>query len=776
MLGALPALGTLCLTAVVGFLPTSAAASPTPTDDLGRLCAQAADLTQAGKPADALALIEKIRGQVRTPVVAATTACEQERLAAIRAAAQPAPPAPPQNPAERAGANWDRFQAEWIKPLLGAGPALLGVVAFFLLLGRLLVFVPRMPFVKMRPGWRAGLLFGGLGLILLGSAGTVLAVGAAAAAAGLTRAVWGLVVLEWAFAALCGAVAFALYLSSRLRVSLDVRGPDGKSNGADTEHIAALLHEFGAAPPRGVETTVGTDVDDLGDTAVALTFSNKFLAAVQKVVTSIFGVTPWRVAASPAGENALTIAITRNGWTVAAANIDRTILGLAGEQAAADGKATASKAGPTAQAELHKMAAAFVLATLARNHHGFEGLCGATDWRSLGLHCIATTGSGIAAEQETKLLGAALDYDAGNLPAEVALQHSLLRESTDAEALRNYADWLWRRATAVRRDIGRGAKSAAGYLALLYRVELTFVNVALNLPVKPSKSDDEWRRLARDIAGNMVQELAPTERLQIPGPWAHAMRLYAALAYKDLSPSLSEQAAPHSELCQQALDSVAPQTAYNAACSIARNKGVAAEPEIARRLKLAFADPRLKAWARKDPELAELRKKEEFLKFLGIEPRQDFWKLEAFEPYEKQLPKAGIARPRDLYAHEVGQSDISAYLQVNPLVIKRLARLATLVRRAEAVPAHGEAGPVQKFRVEVIGALIQAGIESPADIEPGWLNEEAVETAAAGQQDSFIAKLQKSIEQRVLIAPDARHLTEWLRQLKDTPPEDPSTV
>ena len=395
-------------------------------------------------------------------------------------------------------------------------------------------------------------------------------------------------------------------------MSLDVRGSDGKSNVADTGHVAALLHELGTAPPKGVEITVGTDVNDLGDTAVALTSSNKFLATAQKVLTSILGVTPWRVTASPVGDDALTVAITRNGWTVDAANIDRRVFGLARAQAgAAEGKATASKAGSNAQAELHKMAAAFVLTTLALKHHGFEGLCGATDWRSLGLHCIATTDSGIAEEQKRKLLGAALDYDAGNMPAEAALQHSLFRENTKEETLRTYAKWLLGRATGIRQDIKRGAKSAAGYMPLLYRIELTLLNVVLNLPAQDPELAP-WRKLARDIAGNMVQELAPSERLHVPGPWAHAMRLYAALAYEDLSPSRIGKAAPHSELYVQALASVAPRTAYNAACSIARNKGPFAEANVIQRLEYAFADSEFKAWARKDPELAELRQQETF--------------------------------------------------------------------------------------------------------------------------------------------------------------------
>lgn len=780
VLGVLLAVGILWLTVLIESLPASAGPHmavaaqatpgqvptprPTPTDDLGRLCAQAADLTQAGKPADALALIEKVRSQVRSPTVAATTACEQERLAAVLKAQQPAPPAPPQNPAERAGVGWDRFNAEWIKPLLGAGPALLALVASFLLAGRLLVFVPKMPFVKMHPAWRAGLLFGGVGLILVGSVCMVLAAGAAATAAGLIRVVWALIAFEGAFVALCGAVAFAFYLSSRLRVSLDVRGSDGKSNGADTAHVAALLHEFGAAPPRGVEVTVGTDVDDLGDTAVALAFSNKFLAAVQKAVTSIFGVTPWRVAASPVGEDALTVAITRNGWTVSAVTIDRKVLRLAGEPAgAAEGKATAPKAGSNAQAELHKMAAAFILTTLARKHHGFDGLCGATDWRSLGLHCIATTDSGMAEDQKRKLLGAALDYDAGNMPAEVALQHSLFREDTNEKTLRIYAEWLLGRATGIRADIRRGTKSEAGYKPLLYRIELTLLNVVLNLPTQDPELDP-WRRLARDIARNMVLELAPAESLHVPAPWAHAMRLYAALAYEDLDPGATEDAPSRSELYDEALASVAPRTAYNAACSMARRGGATAEAQVTMRLKYAFTDPRLRAWARSDPELAKLRRRESFLNVLGVRPRQDFWKLEAFEPYEKQLREAGIARPSDLYAHEVGQSDISAYLQVNPLVVKRLARLATFVRRAEAVPPGDATKPAQKFRVEVIGALLQDGIEDPEGIP---------NAGTTSVDDSFVEGLRKAIKERVLTAPDAAPLKEWLRQLKETPAEEP---
>jgi hypothetical protein len=94
------------------------------------------------------------------------------------------------------------------------------------------------------------------------------------------------------------------------------------------------------------------------------------------------------------------------------------------------------------------------------------------------------------------------------------------------------------------------------------------------------------------------------------------------------------------------------------------------------------------------------------------------------------------------------------------LVIKRLARLAAFVRRAEAVPFSEATKPMQKFRVEVIGALLQYGIEGPEDIPL---------TGQPGIDDTFVERLRKTIKERVLTAPDVPALKEWLRQLKVTP-------
>ncbi|UKA55440.1 hypothetical protein LFT45_05825 [Arthrobacter sp. FW305-BF8] len=805
---ALLALAALCLAAVIGFLPASAAASPTPTNDLGRLCAQAAGLTRDGKPADALALIEKIRGQVRSPALAATTACEDERLAAVLKAQQPTPPGPQQNFAERAGAAWDQFVKSWLTPLANAGLGLLGLVAAFLVVGRLLVLLPRIAGVRKRPSDRALLALAGLAFILFGCSLIVLApVWNSGQAAQIFVQMAGGVLL-----ALVGSLVLATYLSSRLRISLDVRDTKGETSKVDVSQIGALLHELGADAPRGLEIPAGADVTALAEDAMPLSFTNKVLAAVQKVLVSTFGVTPWRVVVSSSNEDSMTVSMARNGASVGAVTIDRNELHLADGQSeisGPDGKAaTPTKTNSAAELELHKMAAAYILVMLARKHYGFDGLCGATDWRSLGLHYIATTDTTMADERQKKLLGAAVDRDAGNMLAEVTLQHKLCRGSTDEETTKTYAEWLSGMATRIRSDIQRGAISAVGYRPLQYRLEGTFLSMVLNLPAAEPKYA-RLRRRARQVAASMVQELEPAKRLLVPGLMAHKMRLEAALAYHDLygagiglapedlavagaaseaearakaeiaagakawaTISSSEQgkSAPiFVDLYNEALASVAPTTAYQAACSMARNQGEAAVVEVMRRLGYAFTDRDLKAWARSDPELAELRKSEDFLHFLGVMPRQDFWKLEAFEPYEKQLRGAGIAKPGDLYQQETGQSDVSAYLQVSPLVLKRLCKLAALVRRAEDVPGSGDAWHIYPFRVEVVGSLVQAGVEAPEDIEDGWINDSDAGSGGPGDPSGFVKGLRDSIRERILLEPDAGQLKEWLRQLKKTP-------
>lgn len=771
----------LSLAPVLASAPSAAAldslTTVPPTQSLRSACDLASTLTGKSRPADALALIQKIRGEVPPQAATVSSACESERLAALIKAQDLADAAASNsNAAQNVGSDWDKFISGWVAPLAEAGLVLLGLLAFFLLLARLFVFIPTMPWgmygVAER---RRKLLMGGL-LIAIGSLGIVFV--ASRLANGLALGFGMLAGVASVVVGVVGALLLAIYLSSRLRVSLEVRSSDESGSKADAARIGGYLYELGSTPPRGVEIPEGSDASALSDGVLTVGFTNKVLAAIQKLVVSVVGVTPWRIVISFSKEHSPTVAITRNGWSVAATNIDRGALGLTGDQTEDD---SSGANGATAVSESGKLAAAFIIVTLASKHHGFEGLCGATDWRSLGLHFIATTDTQLHDGRDKVLLGKSIDLDPKNLLAEVAFQNRMFRQSVDPATSEKYAFWLKRKAIEIARDIEKGSKSALGYTFLLYRIRMTYLSVVLNLP--RTADYDAMRLHAAGVAAGLLNDLKPNGLM--PEPLAHSMRLRAVLAYHDLCGPTAWAAAkapsdgvvsPLDTWHKEALDSIAPSTAYDAACSIARNGGEANEPEIRDRLSYAFTDPTLKAWARIDPELRDLRADKDFLQFLSIRPRQDFWELQVFAAYKNLLRAAGVSSPGQLPYAPVATPDIRLYLNVSPLVFARLVRLARMVHRADDLTYEGSSWRIYPFRVEVVDALIQEGIETPEKIHDLWIAESTPEDAGPHNPSGFIAQLRKRIESNTLIAPEPGPLKTWLRQLKATPAATPSDV
>ena len=90
------------------------------------------------------------------------------------------------------------------------------------------------------------------------------------------------------------------------------------------------------------------------------------------------------------------------------------------------------------------VAAAAVLTAIAPHDKDFESLFDVTDWRSLGLHYVATTDypRDLDEDARERALASALHYDSRNLPARVALQASLYRYSDAWYRLDEYIDWL----------------------------------------------------------------------------------------------------------------------------------------------------------------------------------------------------------------------------------------------------------------------------------------------------------------------------------------------
>ena len=625
---------------------STAPTASTTAEALRFSCAAAQQLTDAGHPQLALDLIEKIRGPVPPQATTAAKECELERLNATTRLGtdQRAPAGGAATEEEPAAAvtyqkTWDGFVKSWVTPLQNPLLSWLGLVLALFVLARLFVSWPRMPFAGFP--WKTNsiqlgrlFLFVGLVLILFSPVVMVHLLSTMSAAKNVPSGTADLLLLT-VLAGVAGSFALCLWMASRLRVSVEARDGDGKVNEPSTNRIVALLGELGGTGPRGLEIPRGTDVTALSDSLTSTSFTNKVLAGMQKIIQLIAGVVPWRVVVTENASKELAVVITRNGWAAGAVTITgknsdlfpaapSADHGSAAVPKKADDADSASKPAKaeTAVPDLQKLAAAFVLGTIAPHHQGFEGLCGATDWRSIGLHFIATTDVPASVAVPRLLLGRALDLDPQNLLAELALQNYLHRQATAASELDAYAEWLWRK----HMELGAPPDAAGGgveklkraeHASPLLRLRYSYLCVVLNSMAARNdySASDDHRQVAHRLIGMLTQP--PPEC----GALANRLRQKAALVCGDLGYS----ATPDSWVAQ-ALVSPAPSTAYSAACHYARASraadGPASDVKVQQsmdRLAYAFVDPRLKAWALKDPEFEHLRQSHErFSEFVGV--------------------------------------------------------------------------------------------------------------------------------------------------------------
>lgn len=193
----------------------------------------------------------------------------------------------------------------------------------------------------------------------------------------------------------------------------------------------------------------------------------------------------------------------------------------------------ATKKDGKADFDLHRLAAAVVLIELSRHYTGFEGLCGAKDWQSLGMHYLATTDYKDDDSTAKQFLSTAVQRDPGNWLAQVALHSHLWREAEEFDDMQRYGKWL---ADAYGKmtenhdpeDELQVGSAKKGYEALRIRVQITRTAVAINAAFKASPQhpalDDARRELARLCVALYLCDRAGTT----DDPWLRATRARAA--------------------------------------------------------------------------------------------------------------------------------------------------------------------------------------------------------------------------------------------------------
>ena len=640
--------------------------------------------------------------------------------------------------AQVATTGWDAFVERTLTPLQSLIIPVLAVLLAGFLLARLLVVVRPDPH-RVRPApFGAAMIGGGVVLLAVG-AGVVAAVNgyptwsglipasllsAAACGAGIAALivlgfgivsdarrsllsllglvaaglsgcclVWGLATQSqggpyWLapLAVLVGLPALALLAmtwASRLRLTIDARKESGKTDEILSGQVIALLAEMAGGNPKGLEVPRGVDLSVLSNIPISGLPEGKFAAALTALWQTFFALTPWQIRADISGTSTCSVVITRNGRTVQTAIVDRTALGLEPLKVDDDVKAV-ELTDDARNHQLQVMVCAITLITLATRHRGFDGLLGAQDWRSIGLHYVATKDA-VDIKQQKRLLAAAVHQEPTNVAAQVALRHAHNRESHERAELMDYATWLavtnTRIKERVRANAGRKQRQTKGLsgggagnwltgaasegiddqrrayerdpsFALRLRMLNTLLSVYCNANA-PTDSDDPNHIRGRNLtaadhgqASGAVDELvwmitcAPESSRVL----AEALKISVATSAVDAFATKPVQPAAHSQLkafieSPGAMVDIGPYSAYNLACHFAASSDFATAIKY---LKFADADDYLVGWRDRDPWLVDLRQDRAYHEAFDPKKRADIFALAPFEGLEKDLLAGGL--------------------------------------------------------------------------------------------------------------------------------------
>uniref|UniRef100_UPI0018DED552 hypothetical protein n=1 Tax=Cellulosimicrobium cellulans TaxID=1710 RepID=UPI0018DED552 len=550
-----------------------------------------------------------------------------------------------------------------------------------------------------------------------------------------------------------GVLLVATVLATRLRLTIEVTS--GRSGDRTTSHegtggarLVALLGELGAEPPRGLEVPRGTDISALSGSALSELPQGAFVKAVVSLAQGVVGSVPWRVTVEERDADHLAVVVTRNGRAAGSAALDRAgLLRFDPEDP--------TSAAAAAQVDLYRAAAAVVLLTLARHHAGFEGLCGATSWRSLALQYVAQSDLADAPDRERELLARAVDVDPRNDLAQVALAHAEGRHHTLREDLDAYGRWLDR---FVARTAGR-----SGHRSLRLRAQYSRAATTVNACFAPGRDGDDpagtLDATAVDAVRALLEALAVERaagredalvvRLQDAVESLYRQAEAAARALEpvaaqgapaapgtdpsgrtepsDLSETARSAETPRERLRRAYRAALArdpegagppspttPTGEYNLACTYAvRTKplGAADALRATDHLRRAVVLADLRAWLHDDPMLAAYRERPEYAAEFGQDPL-DLLAVAPFARYAPALRAWGLTTEQRIVA--VPLPDLAAFLGTTPEEAARVRAAAHLAADLPALP--GRCDVLDVLLAHDVGALPPAGQGLPDDV------------------------------------------------------------
>lgn len=625
-------------------------------------------------------------------LVRAALECDAENAAALGLASGP----------QRVNERWQGFTDTVLTPTNSRLLRALAMVTTLVVLARLITrWLPanglRLPGNHSHPGMAIG-----AALIFLAAA---LASGASDPTPDAMATVWN-EQLRFAGAVVLGSTGVFLLAwawSRRFRVSVAVVDDKGAELHGASGHLAALLLELGGGTPRGIELPRGSDVTALDAAGLSPMPEGRVAASLFKVFELLLLSSPWKVRVEWASEDVHTVSVVRNGRTLATQLIDRDRLRLriSVDEPKADANAGDRK---TEHVDLMRMSAAVALVKM-QEEYGFSGLNGANDWRSIGFHDIATVELRERKEPAIDLLARAVEISPSNEAARVALWHRRYRESTKVAELDDY----------IRRldeFVGRTKGLPEEHVSPELRLRVLYTRAALTINRAYARGMTLYgakRSLERDT--KRYEELKREHGSQwkrggtsarFAARMAKPVRLLGWCHGID-TPTDDWRKVIHSD------DASTAHRAYQAACYYGSRPdiyvpGSSNLDAAIRLLEVADADPALKAWRAKDPQLKAMRTRRGYRRRFGRAPITRILDLPTYKPHAQRLQALGASAPRLIATQP--PDELADKLEVTTATAARLVGIAALVDNTNWPPRITE-----EWKCELAVALWDHGVE-----------------------------------------------------------------
>ncbi|BCY09425.1 hypothetical protein [Actinoplanes sp. L3-i22] len=526
--------------------------------------------------------------------------------------------------------------------------------------------------------WRR-LTWAGMGLVIAG-AGMWTAAATSGAPAG--RSVPLLVTA--ALSSSAGVIVFGSGLGFRLRVTVDVRGPDGTVSGAGTAYVATRIDAMGSGHPGGLSAPEGSDIVRLPEAAISTIPQARTAAVLIMAIRAVASITPWHAHVTLVDDHAVTVVISRNGRQVDSTVIFAADFGL-------------PAGGPTA---LLTVASTYILFKLTRAYREIrQGLGGATRWSSYACQVLAGTPPWRGdARLLTRLLAQAVDTDPANASAWLNYLQHMRYTRPYPEALERRVELL----ETLWRDIASRSKlddETALRIRVLYMLTTTACNSyrAHSEGAARNRIAGRAQQYAAWLDAEVHDDTRPREKGLVE--FLETVRPLAAQLSAHVN-AIPDAEPPPRSADRPAAGLASLHSYYTQACFLA---GTGRPDEVLDLLEIAVGNANLRRGAAADPYLVALHGHPRFRAITSGPP--EIAAIGVLGPHAEALHRNGIFHPAQLLRRGPAEDhDLVDQLKVTSATMAWIRGVCELA----------QACPDAELATSWISMLIEEGIDSLA--------------------------------------------------------------